>query len=160
MDDNNATFWYALLADVILVVHFAFVLFVLLGLINIYLGKLLNWSWVRNRKFRITHLGAIGFVAFETIIGMVCPLTTWEYKLRLKAGQVMPEDYSFVAYYVNKLLFFEGPTWVFTTCYIIIFIAIACSWWVVKPNPKKSKLNNNSAHIKAEPDTPEPIIES
>jgi len=72
----------ALLADVVLVVHFAFVLFVVGGFALILAGAALGWRWVRNRTFRYSHLAAIVFVAAESLVGMACPLTHWEHVLR------------------------------------------------------------------------------
>ncbi len=82
---THATF-YRLLADVILVVHFTFVAFVVLGLLAVWTGRFLRWSWVRNFWFRLAHLLAIGIVAAESLGGIVCPLTTWEARLRELAG--------------------------------------------------------------------------
>jgi len=45
-----------LLADIVLVVHFAFVLFVVGGLVLIWIGVVLRWAWVRNFWFRVAHL--------------------------------------------------------------------------------------------------------
>lgn len=56
---------YSLIADTILVIHFAFVLFVVFGLVLILIGLLARWSWIRNRKFRIAHLAAVGFVVLQ-----------------------------------------------------------------------------------------------
>ena len=56
----NDTDLYSLLADTILVIHFAFVVFVVFGFMLILVGLLARWSWVHNRKFRITDLAAIG----------------------------------------------------------------------------------------------------
>ena len=53
MTTNHA--FYGVLADIVLVVHFAFVLFVLLGLIAIWVGALFRWSCVRNFWFRLAH---------------------------------------------------------------------------------------------------------
>src|SRR5206468_711548 len=58
----------AFLADVILVVHASFVLFVVGGFVLILIGAR-SWSWVRNRAFRILHLAAIAFVTIETVLG-------------------------------------------------------------------------------------------
>ena len=78
--------WLLLLADVILVTHVLFVVFVVVGLVAIYIGWALRWSWVRNRIFRLVHLLAIGIVVVQSWIGMICPLTTWEMALREAAG--------------------------------------------------------------------------
>src|SRR2546425_8327969 len=74
---THATF-YRLLADVVLVIHFAFVAFVILGLLAVWTGRFLRWSWVRNFWFRVAHLLAIGIVAAQALGGVICPLTTWE----------------------------------------------------------------------------------
>ena len=49
-----------LAADLLLVLHASFVAFVIFGLILIIAGRLLSWSWVRNRWFRIVHVVCIG----------------------------------------------------------------------------------------------------
>ena len=52
-------------ADAILLVHFLFVAFVVLGFAAILTGKLAGWAWVRNRWFRNLHVIAIGVVSFD-----------------------------------------------------------------------------------------------
>lgn len=74
-----------LMADTILVVHVLFVVFVVFGLLAIYAGYFLRWRWVRNKRFRILHLSAIGYVVVQSWLGAVCPLTTWEMALREEA---------------------------------------------------------------------------
>jgi hypothetical protein len=69
-------------ADALLVLHFAIVVFIVGGLVLTWIGGALGWRWVRNPRFRWTHLAAIAFVALEAIIGMTCPLTVWEDALR------------------------------------------------------------------------------
>ncbi|HVQ62262.1 MAG TPA: DUF2784 domain-containing protein, partial [Burkholderiales bacterium] len=70
-----------MIADVILVVHALFVLFVVGGFVLILVGAG-SWGWVRNRTFRILHLAAIAFVTGEALLGVTCPLTLWEDWLR------------------------------------------------------------------------------
>ena len=65
----------SLLADIVLALHLVYVGFVIFGYLATIAGGLLGWGWVRGRVFRLGHLAAIGFVAFEATIGMVCPLT-------------------------------------------------------------------------------------
>ena len=77
--------WLAL-ADLVLVLHAAFCAFVLLGLVLIWLGRFRGWAFVRNLWFRMAHLACIGVVVAESMLDIVCPLTTWEDRLRLLAG--------------------------------------------------------------------------
>src|SRR5687768_1390366 len=70
------------LADLILAVHFAFVLFVVGGLALIWIGAGARWRWVRNPWFRGCHFAAICIVTAEAVLGIMCPLTVWEDALR------------------------------------------------------------------------------
>ncbi|HSO05811.1 MAG TPA: DUF2784 domain-containing protein [Pelomicrobium sp.] len=102
-----------LLADVILVVHFLFVLFVVGGLAAIWLGAWRGWGFARNPWFRLAHLTAILFVAGQALMGAICPLTLWEDALRGR-----DTERGFVARWVQSLLYYDWPAWVFTTLYV------------------------------------------
>lgn len=122
------------LADVILVLHFAFVLFVVGGLGAIWLGAWLGWQWVRNFWFRAAHLCAILFVAGEAIAGIWCPLTIWEAQLRGARSEK-----GFIATWVHRVLFYDFPPWVFTTAYVLFALIVAVTFWAVAPAPLRKK---------------------
>jgi hypothetical protein len=128
--------FYRLLADLTVVVHFAYVMFVILGLMAILLGWALKWNWVRNRWFRGIHLVMILTVVLEAWVGITCPLTTWEQQLRSKAGQETYEG-AFIATWVHDALFFEGPPWVFTACYSLFGGVVLATLFLVKPHWRK-----------------------
>lgn len=132
------------LADLILVVHFAFVLFVVGGFALILLGAALRWQWIRNRGFRYAHLGAIAFVAAESLVGMVCPLTAWEDALR-RTNAAAP---SFIGRWVSRLLYYDFPEWVFTLIYVTFGIAVAIAFWLVPPRggAPRNKLSSIGPH--------------
>jgi hypothetical protein len=88
------------LADAVLVVHVLFVLFVVGGLALILAGAG-RWNWIRNRAFRVLHVAAIVFVAVETLLGITCPLTSWEDTLRATAR----EERSFIGRWLAWLLY-------------------------------------------------------
>jgi len=71
-----------MLADVVLAVHVAIVIFITVALPLIWIGAALRWRWIRIGWLRALHLGAIGFVALESLAGIACPLTVWEALLR------------------------------------------------------------------------------
>ncbi|MBI3874801.1 MAG: DUF2784 domain-containing protein [Verrucomicrobia bacterium] len=121
------------LADLVLVIHFAFVAFVVIGLILVWLGWWRRWEWVRNFWFRLLHLLAMGFVAAEAVLGVTCPLTTWENQLRLTAGGGERYAGSFIQHWIHKVMFFQLPERVFTMAYLIVLAAIMLSFWVVPP---------------------------
>ena len=116
------------MADGILVVHFLIVVFIVGGLIAVWLGAALGWQWIANSWFRYAHLGAIVFVAGEALIGMACPLTVWEDALR---GGAQPE--SFVGRWVQRLLFYRAPEWVFTAAYAAWALATLATLRLVPP---------------------------
>ncbi len=120
-----------MIADAILVVHFLIVLFIVGGLLAVWLGAVLDWQWIRSPWFRYAHLGAIAFVAAEALLGMACPLTVWEDVLR---GGARPE--SFVGRWVRQLLFYRAPEWVFTTAYIAWALATLATLRLVPPRRK------------------------
>jgi len=118
----------AFVADLILIVHFAFVSFVVGGLAAIWIGAWLGWSWVRNLWFRLAHLAAILYVVIESVIGVVCPLTVWEDALRGAR-----EEKSFVARWVHRILFYDFPEWVFTIAYVAFALLVIATLWLVRP---------------------------
>ena len=117
-----------LLADVILIVHVAFVAFVVCGLFAIWLGALLGWRWVRNFWFRMAHLAAIIFVATEAVAGMVCPLTLWEDALRGRSSET-----GFIERWLHSILFYDFPPWVFTAAYAGFALVVIATFIAVPP---------------------------
>jgi hypothetical protein len=123
---------YQVLANATLVLHVALVLFVVLSLPLILLGGALRWNWVRNFWYRATHLLIMAVVVFQSWAGIMCPLTTWEQALRLRAGQVSYEG-DFIAYWLSKLLFFEAPPSVFIAVYSVFGFLILLGLVLVPP---------------------------
>lgn len=117
-----------LLADFILVVHFAFVLFVVLSLPLIWIGAVAGWRWIRSFRYRVAHLAAILIVSVEAAAGIWCPLTLWEDALR-----GTEPDKSFIARWIHALLFYDLPAWVFTTAYFSFAVLVALAWWRIPP---------------------------
>jgi len=124
---------YTLLADFVLILHFAFVAFVVAGLLLVWVGWLCRWRFVHNFWFRLAHLLAIGVVAAESLAGIVCPLTIWENSLRLLAGGGERYQDSFVQHWLHRVMFFEASEGTFTILYVLFFAAVALSFWLVKP---------------------------
>lgn len=115
--------WARILADFVVVVHAFFVAFVVFGMGAIVLGLVLGWGWVRNFWFRVLHLAAIGVVAAQALVGVMCPLTVLENHLRRLAGQ---ETYpgAFIGYWAHRLIFFQGEPWVFTAAYTLFGVSV------------------------------------
>ena len=119
------------MADALLALHFLIAGFIVAGLILVWIGALAEWAWVRNPWFRYLHLAAIVFVAAEALLGIACPLTIWEDLLR---GGARPE--SFVGRWVQRLLYYQAPEWVFTALYAAWAAATLLSLRLVPPRRK------------------------
>lgn len=119
---------YSHLADLVLLIHFAIVLFVVGGLLLIVLGNFLCWSWVNHWWFRVMHLLAISVVVLESWLGIECPLTTLENWLRLRAGQGVYQG-SFIQHWVHSVMFYQAPGWVFALAYTLFALAVVAAWW-------------------------------
>ena len=91
--------WYRDAADVVLVVHLGFVLFVVLG------GLLaLRWprvAWV--------HVPVALYGASIEFIGFICPLTPLEIWLRRRGGEAGYEG-GFIEHYITAALYPTGLT--------------------------------------------------
>ena len=123
---------YALAADALLLIHTLFVAFVVLGLLLIVLGGVRNWHWVRNPWFRLVHLSAIGFVVIQAWLGHICPLTIWENSLRARAGE-MGYSGTFIGHWLEQLLYYDAPAWVFIALYSLFGLLVLASWWWIRP---------------------------
>ena len=137
--NSNSLFTFA--ADVTLFSHILVVCFVIFGLVFIFLGKARQWTWVRNPWFRLAHLLTITVVVLQSWFGIVCPLTTLEMWFREQAGQAAYSG-SFISHWMQQLLFFQAPLWVFAVCYTLFGSLVLISWFWVRPAPflKKQSL--------------------
>jgi len=129
--------FYRLLADLILIVHFAFVLWVVVGLVLVLVGGPLGWGVVRRPWFRGLHLASIGFVVVQAWLGEICPLTRWESELRVAAGQRPYDPDGFIAHWVQKLMFFDAPMEVFVWSYTAFGALVLASFWLVPVSRKR-----------------------
>ncbi len=67
---------YSLLADLVVVIHFLFILFVIFG--GLFVIRKKNWAWL--------HIPAALWGAIVEFTGWICPLTPLENWLRLQGG--------------------------------------------------------------------------
>ena len=118
-----------LAADLILIIHFCIVFFVVIGLVALPIGHLRNYSWTRNTKFRSAHMSLMGFVTIEAILGITCPLTILENILR----QIEYQQ-SFVSYWLSHFIYWDLPNYFFVTLYLACFIWSLIFWKVHPPN--------------------------
>ena len=91
--------YYRLFAELVVVIHFAFVVFVVLGGFLIFLWRKAIWL----------HVPAVLWSAWIELSGGICPLTPLENWFWIKGGQASyPDD--FVGNYILPLIYPEGLT--------------------------------------------------
>jgi polyferredoxin len=130
---------YQIMADFLLFAHAFFIAFVVFGLLLIFLGLLLRWSWVRKLWFRLTHLLAIVIVVIQAWLGVICPLTIWENHFRMKAGDAVYSG-SFISFWLHKLIFYQAEAWVFTAIYTAFGSLVLAAWVVCPPRLRRTNL--------------------
>jgi len=126
------------IADAVLVLHAAIALFIVGGLLLVVAGNLRGWRWVNRRGLRVAHLAAIAIVVAEAWLGAVCPLTTLEMWLRAAAGAQTYEG-SFIAHWLQRLLYHTAPDWAFGLAYTLFGLAVAAAWWYFPPERRRPR---------------------
>ena len=117
-----------LLADLVLITHFAIAAFLALGMLLIPLGAYWHWTWVRSRRLRQIHMGLMILIAIEALFHITCPLTTLEAYLRKSTA---PE--SFWADQLGKILYWDLPLEFFTILYGCCVVWTLFLWKSVPP---------------------------
>ena len=123
-----------LLANAVLLAHVAVAAFVVVGLVFVVVGSLLGWQLAGNIWLRLTHLAAVAVVVGEAWLGVTCPLTSLEMSLRSKAGDGTYNG-SFIEHWLQQLLYYSAPPWVFVLLYSAFFLAVAATWCYFPPKP-------------------------
>lgn len=121
---------FQLFGDLVLVIHFAFVGFVVFGAFFA-----LRWP-----RVTVIHLAAVLWAAVVEFAGWVCPLTPLENWLRRKAGG---GDYrsDFIAHYLFPLLYPEGLTREVQVALgiLVIIVNVVAYGWVLRSRRQSSK---------------------
>ena len=115
---------FRLAADAVLLLHVAFILFVLLGA-----AMALRWRWAL-----IAHLPAAAWGLFVELTARACPLTYWENHLRVKAGQSGYAE-SFIEHYLLPIIYLY-PAGLsreieFAFAGVVIFVNVAIYVWLL-----------------------------
>lgn len=129
---------YRILADIIVVMHFAWILFMLVGFVLTVSGFWRKGFFDRWR-FRILHLCGIAYVSVLAMMGKYCPLTMWENTLRAKYEPNLTYSGSFIIHYVEKLVYPDiNPLIIqIPTTFIAVFTVLL---FIFKPPAKIKEL--------------------
>lgn len=117
----------ALAGQLVLALHLLVIGFNVAGLVVIPLGAWIGWRFVRIRWLRLLHLGSLAVVALQATLGRACLLTIWQSDLT--GGREDP----LIMRWVNSVIFWPLPIWVFTALYLALFAYTVALWWIVRP---------------------------
>lgn len=119
------------LATAILGVHLAIVVFNVGGLVLVPFGGWLGWRWVRRYWLRLLHLLSLAVVALQALYGRACILTIWQFAAQ--SGGSQDEPAPMIATWINRLLYWPLPHWVFVAAYVAVFAYTLFLWRWVPP---------------------------
>lgn len=125
---------YRILADTIVIMHFVWILLMLIGFILTVAG-----FWVKNFFeqwfFRTLHLFGIAYVSILAIMGKYCPLTILENTLRQKYNPNLTYSGSFMINSIQRLVYPDiNPLIILIpTTFIAIFTILV---FIIRP-PRK-----------------------
>ena len=113
---------YRSLADLILILHFCFVIFVIFG------GLLI----LRRRWIIWLHLPAVLWAVFVEFFQLFCPLTTLENRLKELGGEQGYQG-GFIEYYVSAILYMPiTPQIQMMLGAAVILINLLIYWYVFR----------------------------
>ncbi len=110
---------WRILADAVLVLHFAFIAFALLG-------GLLVPRWPRVAWL---HLPAVAWGVTVAALGSVCPLTPLEKHLRELGGEVAYRG-DFISHYLTSLIYPAGLTRPMQAVLAVLLLAINAAVYI------------------------------
>jgi hypothetical protein len=112
----------------VLALHLAVIAFNIFGLIAIPIGAWRGWRFVRAPTWRWLHLATFAVVAAQALAGRACFLTLWQDALTGRR-----ETTPLIMTWVNSVIFWPLPTWVFAVFYVALFAYVAALMWLVPP---------------------------
>ena len=121
-----------------MVLHFAWIVFVLLGF-ALTIRAFWKPEFLDRWIFRTIHLAGIVFVAALEIFGKYCPLTIWENALRARYDPELAYPGSFIIYFIEKLVYPEiDPLALIIPTVIIAVFTLAM--FIARPPAKFKRL--------------------
>jgi hypothetical protein len=120
------------LANLVVVVHLAYFVFVVGGFVSIVVGAKRGWKWIYNPWLRLAHLLSVYIVLAEDVFRVNCPLNAVESSLRSPAANGT-EASSGVGYVLDFLLHHSIPSWFLDGMYWVLAVVLLALWFLVRP---------------------------
>jgi hypothetical protein len=108
---------YRVLADAVVVLHFLWIVFLVLGGL---------WGR-RSGAARAVHLSGLGFSVLMQVFGWYCPLTHLEVWLRARQDPSLAYRGSYIIHYVERLVYIELSR---TLVFVLTLLLCAFNIWL------------------------------
>ena len=108
---------YRVLADIIVVVHLLWILFLVAG----------GYWGVKRRLVMMIHGAGLVFAMVSQVFGWYCPLTHLEAWLMEKARPSTAYHEPFIAHYAKKLVYIDVPAF---AIFVLTLVLIAVNGWL------------------------------
>lgn len=113
-----------LMADILMFLHFLWVVFMLVGFpLAIYF---------KNNRLRLVHILGLTAYIFLAVVDWYCPLTLGEEYFRQMESPGFSYNGSFLAAWVGRLIYVEqwgAPLWIFRVLAGVYLLVCVSSWW-------------------------------
>jgi hypothetical protein len=122
---------YQIAADIVIVIHFLWIAFVILGF-PVFL-------WLNSARWRLIHLAAVIWMILMQLTRSICPLTYLEVWLKSegRGAEVYPGE--FIVETLERLIYVDNVTLERITCATGVYLAlIVLSFWL-RPIPRKRR---------------------
>ena len=127
-----------MLPGFILAIHLGIVLFNVGGLILIPLGAARGWALVHAPVWRLLHVGSWTVVAVQAVLGRACFLTDWQFAA--EGAGTEPEP--MIMRWVNAILYWPLPLWVFALIYLLAFGCVLLLLKLVPIRRRRSRIGS------------------
>jgi hypothetical protein len=123
--------FYPIAADIVIVIHFLWIAFVIMGFPVL--------LWLNNARWRLVHLAAVIWMVLMQVTSSICPLTHLEAWLKSEGRGAEVYSGKFIIETLERLIYVDNVTLekilYATSAYLVI---IVLSFWF-RPIGKKKK---------------------
>ena len=124
--------FYPIAADIVIVIHFIWIAFVILGFPVV--------LWINSARWRLIHLAAVIWMVLMQLTRSICPLTYLEVWLKSEGRSAAVYSGKFLIETLERLIYVDNVTLEKITCATGVYLTlIVLSFWF-RPMPRKKKV--------------------
>jgi len=133
---------YKIFADVIVVFHFLWILFIVSGFCVTLYGVIFDRKYLDMLMFRVIHLCGIFYVGLLTVLGKWCPVTILEYNIRQKYDSSLFYSGSFMVDWIERIVYPDVHPMLIQIPTVIIAVSTVVIFLTLPPRIKKREIKD------------------